>query len=149
MKLLQELAKRMEYHLDHDHRLFLKDYDARITMAEGPQPRFHAKSGGEAVTTAYDLNCLLRQGLAYVAYAHDFRTGSEPANWIPPVVFGVTDSGMETVRELEKPWLTKAIEKQPMTFVQIVFAGLNVVYTLALIFWTWWLASGHVINWPW
>ncbi len=76
---------------------------------------------------AYDFNTLRAEGLieqTYMKYEQDRAGAAVPK--IPAV--RVTLEGLGEVAEANKSWLKKAIEQQPMTFVQIV---VTVVIALA------------------
>jgi len=77
---------------------------------------------------AYDLNTLLEERfikITYLDYERDNMGGSVSKN---PAIM-VTLEGFEAVAEDSKCWLKKAIERQPMTFFQIIVTILIALMT--------------------
>jgi len=69
--------------------------------------------------TAYDFNTLREEGLieqAYLEHESDKAGGIVYKN--PGVK--VTPAGLDALREADKSWLARAIEKEPITFLQII-----------------------------
>ena len=68
---------------------------------------------------AYDYSMLLEEGLIEVTYLDEHADGRGGRVRSNPGV-RVTPPGFDTVTDIRKSWLKRAIEKQPMTFVSIV-----------------------------
>ena len=68
---------------------------------------------------AYDFSTLLEEGLishTYMEYKPDGRGGFISKD----SALKVTMTGLEMLTDVNKSWLRRAIEKQPMTFLQII-----------------------------
>jgi len=68
---------------------------------------------------AYDFNTLCEEGLIKRTCLDYEQDGAGGVVYKNPAVT-VTIKGFEAVAEASKSWLNKAIEQQPMTFLQIV-----------------------------
>lgn len=68
--------------------------------------------------SAYDFNKLSTEGLIEHFYL-DYDSNGLIANHTRPGL-KVTREGLAAVAEANKGWLQKAIEKQPITFIQVI-----------------------------
>ena len=121
MKLLGELAARANGR--HDVRISLSEVAPTLDFIgfAGGQ-RFVDKShpvyeGGSDL--AYDFNTLREEGLIEQTYLNYERTSNGSVAYKNPGV-KVTAMGLDALAEVNKSWLRRAIEKEPMTFLQIV-----------------------------
>jgi hypothetical protein len=84
----------------------------RLVDKDDPKPEGGSELG-------YDFGCLLTDGLisvTHLSYVHDSFGGT--TNKDPAIK--VTDVGFDVLSDYEKPWIAKAIEKEPITFLQII-----------------------------
>ncbi len=129
-KLLRDLAA----HADGRH-------DVKIPLSEvAPALDIKGFAGGQKFVDrdspvyeggsdiAYDFNTLREEGLieqAYLVHERDRAAGVVYKN--PGVK--VTAAGLQALLEADKSWLTRAIEKGPMTFLQIMVTVLIAIVT--------------------
>jgi hypothetical protein len=117
MLLLKDLANRARGRYDVDLPLSevapsLVDRSGRFWDKKNPDVRPDSD-------LAYDFNTLLEDDLiklTHLTYEHG-RAG-EAVGKNPAV--RITPPGLDAVAEFNKSWLRKAIEKQPVTFLQVI-----------------------------
>ncbi len=121
MSLLEDFATRAAGR--HDTKLPLDEiapsvdfqyFTGGVKVVDKESPSFEGGSN-----LAYDLNLLLEDKLIEIAYLTFDR--SQLGTPIPrgPAI-RVTRFGFETLSEHRRSWISKAIEKQPITFLQIL-----------------------------
>jgi hypothetical protein len=87
---------------------------------------------------SYDLNHLKGGGYLYLchqSYTQDSRGQSIGDKGTEAVK--VTDKAIERVTELERPFVMKALDKQPATVVSVAVIAFQIIWTIALAIWTW------------
>jgi hypothetical protein len=94
--------------------LKLIHYRGGLKFVDKADPKYE---GGSEL--AYDYNSLKEEDLIRIDYLTHKRDSYGGAVYEDPAV-KVTAKGFETVEDAEKWWIQKAIEKEPITFLQIV-----------------------------
>ena len=121
MELLQRLAHLARFRIDTeidleqiDESLDYQAFGGGGKFVDKGDPKFR---GGSELT--YDLNCLREeQGFIVVCYQkREQATSGEFMESDPGI--RLTQFGIDALVDWEHGWLRTAIEKQPMTFVQI------------------------------
>jgi hypothetical protein len=79
--------------------------------------------------TAHDVNRLIDAGLVEIAHFGNERMVSSVAVIESPA-FLVTEEGSRAVRDMGKSWWSKAIDKQPITFLQVLLTVLQILWTI-------------------
>ena len=121
MRRLNDLATKSEGR--HDAKLPLSEIATTLDItAFAGGFRFVDKDnsvyeGGS--DQAYDFTTLYEEGLIEHTYLHHERDSLGGVTNKNPAVM-VTPAGFQAVSDARKSWLTRSIEKQPMTFVQII-----------------------------
>jgi len=96
--------------------LDIKAYAGGSRFVDKTNPEY---SGGSNL--AYDFNSLREEGLIEMCHMTYRQGPSMGVHYEDPAV-KLTLSGLEAVAEANKSWITKAIEKEPATFLQIIVA---------------------------
>jgi hypothetical protein len=124
MELMQRLARLAGYRIDTE--IDLEQIDKSLDyQAFGGAGKFFDKGdpkprGGSELT--YDLNCLRdERGFIVVCYQKREQTTSGSFMESDPAI-RLTQFGLDALVDWERGWLRTAIEKQPMTFIQIAVA---------------------------
>lgn len=123
--LLKELACKAKGR--HDVKLPLSEVAPLLVVdiITGGTKLIDSESEGVS-DLAYDFNTLFEEGLIELIYLDCEQDGYGGVVHKNPAVT-VTIKGFEAVSAASKSWLKKAIEQQPMTFLQIV------VYVVSLL----------------
>jgi len=137
LKLLRQLAREAQYRSDTripldaiSDELAIEHYGSGKRFIDRNAPRYE---GGSEIS--YDLNHLVEQRMIkpdYLISDPDHRGGPKYEG----EAIRVTPAGIAVVAELERSWLSKAIDKQPITFLQLAFGLFQVLWTAALTWWT-------------
>lgn len=142
MRLLRQLARIVEHRADFKiamdqigPAITTQAYMGGTKFVDVSEPRFE---GGSA--TSYDLNCLAEMSYICPCHLSETRDSHGGVVYSDPGV-RLTPQGLTHVRELERSWLSKAIDKQPMTAIQAVVGLVELAWALALAYWSWKLAS--------
>ena len=139
MKLLRLLAKSARYRADQ--KLPLEDDAPGLPIAgfaggtrfvDKDDPKFEGST-----EQSYDLSCLMLAQYIQPCYLRQSR------NSIGGIVeegdaLRLTHEGISQVHELERSWFARAVEKQPFTFLLVIVAVADALWTAALAYWTWW-----------
>ncbi len=121
LKLLKELARKARGR--HDSKILLSeiapvlDVKAYVGGIKFVDPENPVYEGGSDFI--YDLNTLLEEGYIKQTYLDHERDSVGGVIYKNPAIM-VTMEGIEAVVEADKSWFRKAIERQPMTFLQII-----------------------------
>lgn len=136
--LLKRVAKLAEYR--RDAKVSLSDVNKNVTTTHSIDGRkftvVHHSTHQFSSKIAYDLDEILNAGDSELTYLNHEKDSGGSVVYKGDAV-RLTAMGLERVRLLEQSWLSRAIDKQPMTFVQVLIAVVQVLYTLALAYWTW------------
>ena len=146
-KLLKRIAKEVGFRADKT--TVLDDFEPTITIRDfrrvlnpsNPEPRDNRfadvdnpkRDGGSELS--YRFNELHDAGLIEVYFSRG--EGENSKQYIPGL--RLTYEGVHWVREWQRSWLSKAIETQPITFLQVVVTVLLAIWTAYLAYRT---ASG-------
>lgn len=125
MRLLRDLANRTRYRAGYF-----------VAMQEfAPDTEFSEETGhlldGDSPFTdvTYDLNYLIQSGLVELRLPGANRRGELAVIAPSGVSVSLTLGGIDKVTEYGKPLVLRLIEKQPMTFLQVVLVVLTAVMT--------------------
>ncbi len=94
--------------------LDIKFYSTGTKFVDKENPLYE---GGSDL--AYDFSTLLEEGLISRTYM-DYKPDGMGGMIAKDDALKLTMDGLEMITDANKSWLTKAIEKQPMTFLQII-----------------------------
>lgn len=123
MKLLERIASLAEGR--HDIKVNLMSIDLNATLVTNPDQsltfgdngyKFKSSTYGEL---AYDLNNLLSDGNIEIRFTGPGEEYS-PSKLINSNSVFITKTGLDKLAEYQRSWLSKSIEKQPITFLQII-----------------------------
>jgi hypothetical protein len=130
--LLKSIAHACGYRSDmfvELHKMFGRE------IGLNPEHKFiDPKNLDHSRNVVYDLNCLKTDKLIVLAFIEGDHRAGQAKEW---PVLQVSRDGINVVRENDRSWLSKAIEKQPMTFLQVVFAILNFIGFAANVYFAW------------
>jgi hypothetical protein len=114
MNLLRELASKAQYRTDF--KIPLKDLGPSLSW-NGEK---YIDQTNPTSELAYDLNSILAAGWVEKG---DMK-GDTVTMFTAFDAVTVTENGLRAVADADRSWLSKAIDKQPITFLQVV---INVV----------------------
>jgi hypothetical protein len=122
MKRLEELASKANGR--HDAALPLSEIAPSLEIkhrrfVDGPNRTTPSE-------LAYDFNTLCEEGFLELIFLN-YETGAAMGRIDTNPAVKITNKGLDAVAEARRWWLSKAIEKQPMTFLQVV---VTVVFTI-------------------
>ena len=87
-----------------------------------------AKSTGQDVSDlVYDLRSLRRRGIIKFDWIEWKQSKIDGSSTGERGGLAMTDEAMEIVREKERGWLKRAIDKQPVTALQVLIAAAQIV----------------------
>jgi len=123
MQILVNLAAKANWR--HDAKILLQEVEPTLQVAAACIGRneFVDLETNEATSDiAYEFNELCENGLIKPEKLYAEGVTPNILNETPKFTgaVSVTRKGFDAVTDWQRPWLAKAIEKQPMTFVQIV-----------------------------
>ena len=133
MVRLAGIARSVEYRTDKG-----KPFDTIAPGLAVDNGKFSTSSAAAADDeAAYDFTSLAGAGLIRWYMVNNHANG-QAVSTASRLDMHVTPEGLQSVAEFERPWLAKAIEKEPITFIQVVIGLVQIVWTVALVVWTVW-----------
>jgi hypothetical protein len=87
----------------------------------------------------HDMRSLQRRGLIKFGWKVFEQSKVDGSPICDEAGVAVTRAGMDEVREFEQGWVSKAIEKQPITFLQVIILAAQIIAgsTAAFYLWRW------------
>src|ERR1035437_6964425 len=136
--LLWNIAKLAKFRSDStiplgqlSDTLAIKAYIEGQRYVDKGNPRF---DGGSELT--YDLNALVMRDDIRITFLNIKVDGMGGSHFEGDAI-KVTDTGLDAVAEMERGWWSKSIEKQPMTYLQVILAVVQIAVTVGLAIWAW------------
>jgi hypothetical protein len=137
MRLLSRISRLCnDQHKDRGVRL---DYLQGVTLDDrGASTRIVAGDGDKQSSEdlAYDLNTLHEQELIDIWQVNTTLDRYGQIETADGEV-RMTMEGLAAVADFRRSWWSKAIDKQPITFVQVCLAIIQIVFTVGSVVWAW------------
>lgn len=134
MKLLRQIAKKAQYRTD-----FMVPLESEYPAVNAARLGLTDQNDKNANRLAYDFDTMCRLDL--IEYRHD-RTERSDYGSVRALSYGahITDAGLEAVRQMERSWLAKAVERQPWTALNVAGSAITTIWFGVA---AWFAANGY------